>query len=71
MKPVVNCKLIDFPNKGREMVIPNEDDSYTVLINARLSESGRIEAYRHAMKHIAENDFDKGNVQFIESAAHK
>ena len=52
------------------MVIKNEDGSYTILINAKLSDQGRIEAYEHALRHIENDDFDKTNVQEIESAAH-
>lgn len=70
MTPIINCNLIDFPNRGKEMVIPNEDDSYTVLINARLSDVERMAAYEHAMKHIVGNDFEKDEVQIIEEMAH-
>ena len=52
------------------MIHPNEDGSYTIFINARLSDIGRLEAYEHAMGHILNNDFDKFTVQSIESAAH-
>lgn len=71
MKAVVNCHLIDFPNAGREMVVKNEDDSYTVLINAKLSEQGRLNAYSHAMQHIESNDFEKYDVQGIEADGHE
>ncbi len=70
MTPIINCNLIDFPNKGREMVIPNEDGSYTILINARLSDAERIAAYEHAVKHIVGNDFEKDEVQRIEAKVH-
>lgn len=70
MTPVVNCNIINFPNGGNEMVVKNEDGSYTILINAKLSDRGRIEAYEHALKHIENEDFEKMNVQEIESAAH-
>ena len=69
--PVVNCNIINFPNSGNEIVIKNEDGSYTILINAKLSDKGRIEAYEHALKHIENDDFEKTNVQIIVSSAHK
>ena len=53
------------------MVMPNEDGSYTVLINAKLSHIGRIHAYEHAMQHIMNDDFQKMDVQEIESEAHR
>lgn len=52
------------------MVVPNEDGSYTILINARLSQEGQLRAYQHAMKHIQNEDFEKSDVQSIEFKAH-
>ncbi|MEJ8735804.1 hypothetical protein, partial [Mediterraneibacter sp. ICN-202921] len=60
----------NFPNSGNEMVIKNEDGSYTILINAKLSDQGRISAYEHALKHITNEDFEKTDVQEIEASAH-
>ena len=70
MTPDVNVVLMDFPVKGKEMVIPNEDGSYTILINAKLSHEMRIAAYDHAMKHIENDDFSKADIQQIEAEAH-
>lgn len=71
MTPDVNVVLIDFKNtKANEMVTENEDGSFTIFLNARLSNEGQLRAYQHAMKHIEENDFDRTDVQFIESKAH-
>ena len=70
MTPDVNVILWNFPNNGREMVVQNEDGSYTILINSKLSDEGRLRAYEHAMKHITGNDFEKDNVQSIEASAH-
>lgn len=52
------------------MVIKNEDGTYTILINAKLSDQGRIKAYKHALKHIESEDFEKKHVQEIEASAH-
>lgn len=71
MTPDVNVVLIDFKtSKGKEMVTVNEDGSYTILINARLSNEGQLKAYQHAMEHIKKNDFEKEDVQKIEFDAH-
>lgn len=53
------------------MVVPNEDGSYTVLINAKLSQDSQLKAYRHALNHINNGDFDKTDVQNIELQAHE
>lgn len=67
----VNVVVIDFKtSKGNEMISVNEDGSYTILINARLSYEGQLKAYEHAMEHIRNNDFEKDNVQKIEYDAH-
>ena len=69
--PDVNVVLMDFPSKkGNEMVVPNEDGSYTILINAGLNYESQLKAYEHAMSHITNDDFSKGNVQEIEYYAH-
>ena len=68
--PDVNVAVINFPNTQKEMVMPNEDGSYTILINAKLSYSGQLKAYEHAMKHIQNGDFEKDCVQTIEYHAH-
>ena len=58
--PDVNIVVIDFKtSKGKEMVVPNEDGSYTILINSRLSYDSQLKAYEHAMRHINNNDFEK------------
>ena len=70
MTPTVNVCLVNFPCRGEEMVVPNEDNSYTVIINSRLSKEKQMAAYMHAMKHISGNDFEKYDVQQIEAEAH-
>lgn len=60
----------DFPNFGKEMVVLNEDGSYTVFINTRLNYEQQMKAYLHAMKHITGDDFQKDDVQSIEYLAH-
>ncbi len=72
MTPDVNVVVIDFKTaRGNEMVTCNEDGSYTILINARLSYVGRLKAYEHAIRHIREDDFQKEDVQSIEHTAHQ
>lgn len=69
-EPDVNVVLVNFPNSGKEMVVKNEDDTYTILINSRLSNDGQLKAYQHAMKHIENDDFEKSDAQQIEAVAH-
>lgn len=72
MTKIVNTYLVNFPNtKGHEMCIENEDGSYTILINAKLSAEEQRDAYQHALYHIEHNDFEKPDVQKIEYEAHR
>ena len=71
MIPVANVQVLDLKTTcGSELVTPNEDGSYTVLINARMSYETQRKALLHALKHILNDDFEKENVQQIEVAAH-
>lgn len=69
--PDVNVFLIDFQAPGKEMVVPNEDGSYTILVNARLSQDERFKAYQHALGHINDGDFERSDIQSIEFHAHE
>ena len=61
-----HVKLIQFPtSKVRESVVRNEDDSYTIFIEASLSFTERQKAFRHAMEHILRDDFEKEDVDNI------
>jgi hypothetical protein len=53
------------------MVCPCADGNYTIYINDRLDHEHRQQAYRHALRHIEQNDFEKENVQEIEEEAHR
>ncbi len=71
MMTAVNVQVIDFPTtKAAELVTENADGSYTILINARLSTDTQREAYKHAIRHIRNNDFGGHAANAIEAAAH-
>ena len=53
-----------------EQVIKNNDDSYTILLNARLSHERQLEFYKHALLHINNEDFEKDNADEIECKTH-
>ena len=64
-------KLIDFPTTAKEAVTENEDGTYTVFINAKLTREKQLEAYMHALGHIMGSDFEKDNVDQVELMAHQ
>lgn len=53
-----------------EQIIKNKDDSYTILLNARLSSEKQMKCYLHALSHINNNDFEKESADKIEFDAH-
>ena len=62
--------LIPLNRDVKECVVPNADDTFTVFLNENISDERRLEAYKHALKHILNNDFGKTDVQSIEQDAH-
>lgn len=66
-----NIQLIGFPTtKVHEAVTPNEDGSITVFIDKNMTFEAQKERFLHAIKHLRGNDFDKDNIQEIETDAH-
>lgn len=57
------------PDDIDEMVTPCFC-GYTIYINQNLTYEKKLSAYEHAMHHIRNNDFEKHDVQSIESKAH-
>lgn len=68
----INTKLIDMDVLVGEQIIKNNDDSYTILLNSRLSHERQIECYRHALCHINNGDFEKEcSADLIEIISHE
>lgn len=66
----INVQILDMDTMIPEHLVKNADGSYTILINAKLSQDGQLKAYQHALNHITNEDFEKSNVQNIELHAH-
>ena len=62
--------IVDLPLTVAEMVAPCAG-GYTIYLNAKLTQEDRVRAYRHALRHVERNDWDKTDVQQIEYEAHK
>jgi len=61
--------LVELPDGINEVVTPCLG-GFTVYIDNKLTYEERLQAYQHAMHHILNNDFEKHDVQEIETAAH-
>ena len=66
----INVQILDMDTKVPEHLVKNNDDSYTIFLNARMLRENQIASYYHALKHITEDDFQKENVQEIEKSTH-
>lgn len=66
----INVVFLNMNHKIHEQVTKNHDGGYTIILNARDSRSMHEKTYRHALRHIERNDFDKHDVQNIEYYAH-
>ena len=66
----INVQILNMDTMIPEHLVKNADDTYTIFLNARLSRDSQLKYYHHALKHITGNDFEKENVQEIESDAH-
>lgn len=60
---------IPLPDAVNEVVTPCLT-GYTVYINSNLDREHALQAYQHALRHIGNRDFEKDNVQTIETDAH-
>ena len=57
---------VPLPEGIDEAVMPCFD-GYTIYIDSRQSSAGMVRAYKHALEHIENNDFEKFNVNEIEN----
>ena len=49
--------LIELPMSIRGVVTPNDDGTYSIFINSRLSDAWKLIVYAHEVKHIQRDDF--------------
>jgi hypothetical protein len=65
-------KLIDLPYTIRSYVVLNKDQSYTIVLNSKLSYEQNLISYQHEMEHIKNGDYEKKcSVDMIEIIAHE
>ena len=57
----------DFPPTVRGVVTPNDDGTFSIFLNSRLSDSQKLLTYLHEVRHIENDDFYNGKpLQIIE-----
>lgn len=63
--------FVDMPPGISEMVSPGWEDDYTIYVNRDLPYKEKVRAIDHAFGHLRREDFNKENVQEIETEAHR
>lgn len=53
----INVQILDFGNSIPAVVTINDDGSFSIFLNARLTYERRLEAYLHEIRHIQNQDF--------------
>ena len=53
----INVQILDFGNSIPAAVTINDDGSFSIFLNARLSYERRLEASWHEIRHIQNQDF--------------
>lgn len=62
---------MNLPKDVDEVITVNNDCSYTAIIAENRCQQKQLEAYKHALKHIKNDDLEDGkDVQDIEKEAH-
>lgn len=64
----IGVYFLDMDTLVEEQIVFNEDGSFSIFLNARLSWEWQMIAYQHAIKHIMNHDFHKELVDEIEKA---
>lgn len=70
MYQIVVRFLENAPAGFHGMVVRNDDDTYTILLDPNDSSDQILETYLHELNHISNNDFNKEDIQAVEAAAH-
>lgn len=63
----IGVYFMDMPSRMDEHVTLNEDGSFSIFINSKLTWERQMEAYKHAIMHIMNDDFSKENADTIEN----
>lgn len=66
----VNLIYRGLPNKVRALSVENADSGFTIIVNKNITFEMQLDAVKHEMWHIANNDFRKNDVNAIEQNAH-
>lgn len=55
----IQTRLADLPTTIGGYVIKDMDDTYTIILNSKLSYERNLESYMHELSHINNKDYEK------------
>lgn len=54
-----NIIYANMPTGIKAYTVNNKDDTYTIVLNSRLTREQHLRSYHHEMKHIENGDYSK------------
>lgn len=63
---MINVCLLQLPVSIKGFVRQNEDGTYTIVLNSRLSYEQNVKTYKHELSHILNSDFDTYDINQAE-----
>lgn len=70
-EPITNTIYCALPTTIRSYVVANNDFTYTIVLNSKLSHEQNLLSYKHELFHIMNGDYEKKcDVDIIEFNAH-
>mgnify|MGYP006866776361 CR=1 FL=1 len=70
MTPDVNTIEAALPTTIPAYVVANPDDTFTIVLNSRMTFERRMQSYWHELKHIQNGDYERHSADFLELRAH-
>lgn len=71
LEEMTNTIYYSMPTTIRSYVIANNDCTYTIVLNSRLSHEQNLISWKHELEHILNGDYEKKtDVDIIELNAH-
>ena len=66
----VNTVEADLPTTIPAYVIANPDDTFTIVLNSRMTRERRMQSYRHELMHIQNGDYERSSADLLELYGH-
>lgn len=65
-----NTIIMDLPCSVRACMVPNDDGTYTIIINSRMNTEQQAKSFLRETSHVSMEDNENGCIDVIEFRAH-